>query len=553
VYIALLCATERFAPTTTLTTLVTGQKNIVIVDSDAEAAAGVKSLLLAGGCEMVHRIAHLRDLKQTLEAQGSEFALVTLEPSQVGEQLHAVRELQRHMNVAVAFVVDDRACVELVKLGGVQPSGYVMKPVEARELWVVIDAVSRMRKIEVRLHRLESRLREVQRLESIGVVAGWIAHDFNNLITGIYGAVAIAQKELGDSSPARQRLAHIERAASRAAELCQRLVVSPGNGGSIKAPLNLNEVSEEAAKLVQEGLAPTIVLQTGYAADVPPVFGVEAQLRQAVINLLTNSVEAMTNGSGMIRLVSYVRRLDEKALSKLTVPGEAAPGEFVVLEIADTGCGMEKAAVERMFDPLYSTKGSSRGLGLAAVARIVRKHRGAIEVDTSPGHGACMRLFFPAYQKSAQGLPLPDRTTAVGTAVEKGPVESGRTVLVVDDDDAVRALARWVIEKSGFPVVTARDGDEAVRLFVAEPNKFFLLLLDLTMPRMGGLEAMRKMREVKPHQKVIIATGHGESLLSEDLKGHDVDFLQKPFTPDRLRLVLQRYATGTSSNCSSTN
>lgn len=523
-------------------------KNILIVEKDTREAADVERLLLAGGCERVRIAPRIAAVPETMATFAAELLVITLEPEHVAEQLHAARELQQQLNLPIVFAVDATACVELSRLGGVQPSGYIVKPVEGRELWVVIDAVSRMRKIELRLHRLEERLREVQRLESIGVVAGWIAHDFNNLITGIYGAVALAGKELPDNSPARERLDHIERAAGRAAELCQRLMVPAGNSSNAKATLSLSEITEEAIKVAQEGCKPGIVIQTGFGVDLPPVLGVEAQLRQAVMNLLSNSFEAMAKGSGMIRVLTYSRWMDEAALAALTVPGEPQAGEQVVIEITDTGCGIPRDVIGRIFDPLFSTKGPGRGLGLAAVARIMRKHRGAVEVDSTSGHGTSMRLFFPAHHKSTYGLPMLTRSPLPMTPVAPATkLDGGRTVLVVDDDDAVRALARWVIEKAGHPVVTARDGDEAVRLFLADPGQFMLLFLDLTMPRMGGLEAMQKMRAVKPHQRVIIVTGHGESLLTEDLRGQDVDFLQKPFTPERLRLVLSKYTSPASA------
>lgn len=362
-----------------------GPKNILIAEGDRDEAASIKRLLLAGGGERVCVVENMAAVPAALEKDKAELLLLTLESEGIAEQLKAARELQQRTSLAIVFVVDATACVELTKIGGVPPSGYVVKPVDGRELWVVIDAVARMRKIEQRLHRLESRLRDVQRLESIGVVAGWIAHDFNNLITGIYGAVAIASGELPEDSPARQRLDHIERAATRAAELCQRLMVPPGSSSGARIPVSLSEIAEEAVRLVQDGVRSGVVIQTGFTAGLPTVQAVEAQVRQAVINLVTNSVEAITNSSGMVRIVTYARRLDERALASVTLPGEAQAGEYVVLEVTDTGCGMEKSLLGRIFDPQYSTKGSNRGLGLAAVARILRKHGGAIDVDSSPG------------------------------------------------------------------------------------------------------------------------------------------------------------------------
>jgi len=522
-----------------------GRKKILIIDRDAQAAAAVEALLKSGGYEFAGLAMEIDNVSSVIDVGQTDLVLMTLDANRVSAQLAAARELQNRFDVATVYLVDEAARVELEKAGGVFPSDYVMKPVIARELWVVLASALRIRKFEARILRLEARMQEVHRLESIGVVAGGIAHDFNNLITGIYGAVAIAHKELPEGSPVRQRLHHIERAATRAADLSQRLVVPPGSGSNAKARLSLNEVVEEAMKLVQKSLKPSVLVQTGFAVDLPPVFAVEAQLRQVVANLMINAAEAIGDGSGVIRVVTFIKDLNEAARDALGFPDEVKAGNYVVLEVADTGCGMEEGTITRIFDPLFSTKGANRGVGLAAVARIIRKHLGGVSVESQLSQGSCFRVFLPAHIRpphATSATAAPMETAGTAPPILSTSDGCGKTILVVDDDEAVRALAKWVIEKAGHPVMTARDGDEALRAFQADPSRFRLVMLDLTMPRMGGLETMQKMRALKPEQRIAIVTGHGENVLSGDVQEGDVGFLQKPFSPDRLRVFLSKYA-----------
>ena len=376
-------------------------------------------------------------------------------------------------------------------------------------------------------------MQEAQRLEGIGVMAGGIAHDFNNLLTGIFGAVTIAQQEAPAGSAVLQRLEHIERAAVRGAELCQRLQAQIGHGSTALALLSLDDLVEDAIKLAQSNFKPGTTLQTGFAGNLPSVRGNEAQLRQVVVNIVANAAEAIGTAGGSIRVVTYARQVDATALDALQFADEARPGDYVVVEVADTGGGMEEKNLPKIFDPEFTTKAAGRGLGLPAVGRIVRKHHGGLSVESIPGRGSVFRFFLPVVWTAS--------TSPATVAPMVTTPAAGSTVLVVDDDEAVRALAKWVVEKANYRAVTARDGDEALRVFKANPDQFCLVLLDLTMPRMSGAVAAEGLRAVRPKVPVVIITGHGEDIMAADMQGTATDFLQKPFGPDQLRAVLKRH------------
>lgn len=474
-----------------------------------------------------------------------DLMLFALDAGQVEAQLAQARELQKRWQTPLVFVVEEAVGAELVRTGAVPASGCVTKPVVAAALRLALDAARRLHEVESRLRRVEARLQEVQRLQSIGVVAGGIAHEFNNLLTGIYGAVAVARKEVPDGSAVRLRLDTIEAAATRAADLTKRLSVPAGDLSTARILLSLNELVEDSLNLLRADLKRGVSLQTGLAADLPAVRASDAQLRQVVLNLVANAAEAIGDRPGAIRVLTYSKTFPSPAVFG---EQELKPGEYAVLEVTDNGCGMDRMTLGRIFDPLFSTKDPNRGLGLATVARIVRRHRGAVEVETSVGHGSCFKAYFPvqagtapAFVDTAAGFPaeVPVRpVTAVPLAESKG---SPATIMVVDDDEGVRVMAKWIIEKFGCVAVTACDGDEALRIYREDPARFRLLLLDLTMPRMGGLETMEKVRAIRPDQPVVIVSGHNEGVVSDELPAGEVGFIQKPFTPDRLRTVLRNY------------
>lgn len=512
-----------------------GPKNILIVDDDVSAAETVASLLRQNE---TLQVVMLPDIGTVLAKKGdlhADVVLVAIDADRASAVLEGAAEIWQKLAVPVVFVVDESVRGKFEK-NGTAPTGYILEPVSARELGVVIDAAYRVNKMEMRLRQIEAKMQEAQRLEGIGVMAGGIAHDFNNLLTGIFGAVTIAQQELPASSAVLQRLDHIERSATRAAELCQRLQAQIGQGVSAQTLVSFDGLVEDAIKLAQSSFKPGITLQTAFAGNLPSVRGHEAQLRQVVVNLVVNAAESIGTAGGMIRVVTFSRQLDAAGLAPLQFAEDARPGDYVVVEVADSGGGVDKKNLGNIFDPAYTTKAAGRGMGLAAAGRIVRKHRGGLSVESVPRSGSVFRFFLPV-------VWAPSAAPATLAPIPVAPATGG-TVLIVDDDEAVRVLAKWVVEKAGFPTVTARDGDEALRVFKANPTQFCFVLLDLTMPRMGGSEVAAGLRAIRPELPVVIITGHGEEVMASEAQAGIVDFLQKPFGPDQLRAVMRRHLPG---------
>jgi PAS domain S-box-containing protein len=367
--------------------------------------------------------------------------------------------------------------------------------------------------------------RHVQKLESIGVLAGGIAHDFNNLLHVILGNADLARARLPADSPALETLGEVIRAAHRATDLTRQLLAYSGKGAFVLRHLDLSREVREMATLLRTAITKQATLVWELDPDIPSISADETQIRQIVMNLITNASDALGDSPGTITLRTG------------TAPGEEleAAGEFVYLEVADTGIGMASETLQRIFDPFFSTKFSGRGLGLAAVMGIVEAHRGLIRIRTAPGEGTAFRVLFPSACVEADAGDSPGST--------QDEWRGSGTLLIVEDEEGVRAVAERMLEGLGFHALTAEDGREAIKVVAAQGRPLAAVLLDLSMPHMGGPETLRRLRALQPGLPVVLMSGYTEQeVASHFLEGSPgpVAFLQKPFLPGDLVAVLRR-------------
>ncbi len=385
------------------------------------------------------------------------------------------------------------------------------------------------------LQQAEARLRETQRLESLGVLAGGIAHDFNNLLMGILGNAGLALNELPPASPVRATVQDIETAARRAADLTRQLLAYSGKGHFVVQPLDLSALVEESGQLLRTVISRRATVQARLAPGLPAVEGDATQLRQVAMNLLTNASDALGDQPGVIGLETALVHADRVTLTGMLL-GDALPeGDYVALEVHDTGSGMDGETLGRIFDPFFTTKFHGRGLGLAAVLGIVRGHRGAIQVESWPGQGTRVRILLPATTRPVATDPAPRVSGPVA-------VRGAGTVLVVDDEDVVRKVTRRTLERAGYAVLLAEDGLQALALLEQRHAEVSLVLLDLTMPGLGGEDTCRRIHAAWPGLPVILSSGFTADAGTADLTGAgQADFIQKPYQPAAL-LELARAA-----------
>jgi CheY-like chemotaxis protein len=337
------------------------------------------------------------------------------------------------------------------------------------------------------------------------------------------GNASLMRLELPAHSPHLASISDIEAAARRAADLCRQMLAYSGRGRFIIERVDVNTLIEDMARLLELSISKQAVLR--YHLTAAPLY-VEAdvtQLRQIIMNLVINASEAVGARSGVIALATGVARLDAEYLRTLQSFEDLPPGDYVTIEVSDDGSGMDGDTLRRIFEPFFTTKFTGRGLGLAAVQGIVRGHKGGLKVYSEVGKGTTFRLLLPASERSEAVVPRVESTPA------PGPISRG-TVLVVDDEETVRSVAARLLERMGLEVVLAGDGREGVDKFRADPARYALVLLDLTMPHLDGEETFRQLRHIRPGIRVILSSGfnHQEVLTRFAGKGL-AGFVQKPF------------------------
>lgn len=370
--------------------------------------------------------------------------------------------------------------------------------------------------------RLQKQMQQAQKLESLGVLAGGIAHDFNNLLMGILGNAELAMDDLPPLSSAREGLIEIEKAAKRAADLSRQMLSYSGRGRLMVEEIHLNTLLKEMDSLLQVSASKSAVLKYELADHLPPIRADVSQVHQVVVNLVSNASEAIESGGGIITLTTGCQTVSPDQLANTYIDDNLPGGRYVYLRVADTGCGMDNATLARVFDPFFSTKFAGRGLGLAVVLGIVRGHKGAIQVESRPGTGSTFTVLFPALETPAE--PYQEDLPGAEQWLGKG------LILLVDDEQTVRAVGQRMVEKAGFRVLCAADGLEALALFRDHAGEIACVLLDLTMPVMDGEAVLRELQKVRSEVPVILCSGYDEQLILERFRGKGLaGVIHKPY------------------------
>jgi len=387
---------------------------------------------------------------------------------------------------------------------------------------VLFKDITREKEQEAERQRIETQMQRAQKLESLGVLAGGIAHDFNNLLVGIVGNADLALLLASAGSPIQKALIKIKMAGGRASELTQQLLAYSGKKEGVQIEtIDLNPLVSEMKNLLEVSISKYVSLDMVLSVDLPLVRGDLSQIGQVLMNLITNASEAIGEHPGSIMIATGAVVLGSEECAQWTTSWDVSEGVYVFIDVSDTGCGMSASTCEQIFEPFFTTKATGRGLGLAAVAGIIRSHRGAIEVHSELDAGTTFRVLLPA----APGARLDAPPADTNELNVEGHAEG--TILAVDDEQHVRDVLSEMLETFGFEVETAGDGIEAIDIFRESPNEFCAVILDMAMPKMGGAETLRRLREIRSDIPIIICTGYIEDQTFEGT-GPSA-FLQKPF------------------------
>jgi two-component system, cell cycle sensor histidine kinase and response regulator CckA len=394
------------------------------------------------------------------------------------------------------------------------------------------DVTDRKRAEEER-RLLEAKMRDAQKLESLGVLAGGIAHDFNNLLMGILGNANLARLELAAESPALMTVSDIETAALRAAELTKQMLAYSGKGRFVIQRLDLSAVVREMTSLLGSVVSKKATLRLDLGPSLPPIEADASQIRQVVMNLLTNASDALRDEPGLITITTGEVVADREYLTSSFADEELPEGRYVYLEVSDTGCGMDEATKGRIFDPFFTTQFTGRGLGLAAVLGIVRGHQGTIRVYSEVGRGTTFKLLFPAAEAAVE--PAGEQSDPSANAWSGSGL-----ILLVDDEETVRVVARRMLERLGFRVALASNGRVALRVLEARATEVTAVLLDMMMPEMSGEETFREIRRRYPSLPIVLSSGYNEPDATARFVGRGLaGFIQKPYRVEELRETLR--------------
>jgi PAS domain S-box-containing protein len=399
------------------------------------------------------------------------------------------------------------------------------------------DIAERKRVEEERLS-FERQVQHTQKLESLGVLAGGIAHDFNNLIMVILGNADLALDELSPHAPACRNIQEIEKTSKRAAELAQQMLAYSGKGRFVIKPIDLNELVEEMAHLLNISISKKAILNYNFADNLPSFDGDATQIRQVIMNLITNASEAIGDKCGNIALSTGAMDCNSAYLNEgypASFDGPLPKGVYTYLEVADTGCGMDNETIEKIFDPFFTTKFTGRGLGMSAVLGIMRGHKGTIKIDSEPRKGTTFKILFPA-----NDLPEELATERKRNQSNTHDWRGEGTILIADDEAPVCAVGKQMLMRIGFNVLTASDGRKAVETFREHANEIICVLLDLTMPNLNGEQAFREIIRIRPDAKVVLCSGFNMQDVTQKLGDKRLaGFIQKPYTLTTLRDKLQ--------------
>ncbi|HEX6938442.1 MAG TPA: MASE1 domain-containing protein [Longimicrobiales bacterium] len=374
--------------------------------------------------------------------------------------------------------------------------------------------------------RLEEQLRQAQKMDAIGRLAGGIAHDFNNLLTAVQGHTRLLLDDVGPDDPVRPDLEEIRDAAMRAASLTRQLLAFSRKQVFQPRVIDLNAVVLETARMLRRLIGEDIELLTSLEPGLGHIRADPAQLQQVILNLALNARDAMPAGG---RITIATANTDAEIDHHLAADAGGWPGGWVVLGVSDTGTGMTPEVRKRIFEPFFTTKapGKGTGLGLSTVYGIIQQNNGRIEVESEVGHGTVVKVYLPriAVPVDAPEPPAPARDLH----------GAGQTVLLVEDDGAVRSLVRRILERKGYRILEAATGAEAVALFARDDHEVDLLVTDIIMPGMSGRELVERLRSVRPRLGVIYMSGYADDDALLDSSAHGPDtFLAKPFTPEAL-------------------
>ncbi len=406
--------------------------------------------------------------------------------------------------------IDDKTFWHLNRLGAIQQEGSV------EALILISTNITEQKQTEAAMHRM-------QKMESLGVLAGGVAHDFNNLLTVMSTQQSLALLKLPINDPLRRHLQQTMKAVERATELTHQMLNYAGRGKSEQKMINLNELVADNIHLFSASIPKNIHLSTILADRLPLLYGDRGQLQQLIMNLLLNSADAIGEEEGEVKIITRRYELHPDERSAWPWIGQLIkPGSYILLEVQDSGCGMDAITLAKIFDPFFTTKFTGRGLGLASVIGIVSGHQGGLRVESTPGQGTTFFILLPIANDL---IPIQDiAVSSFATSLH------GELILLIDDEEGICEATAEILTTTGFTVITAHDGPTGLAKFREQKTAVKLIILDLSMPKMNGEAVLHEVRKLDPTIPILLTSGYDEYEVMDRVQAYAVGFMPKPYT-----------------------
>lgn len=390
----------------------------------------------------------------------------------------------------------------------------------------MLEMSARMVGLAIERDRLEAQLRESAKMEALGVLAGGVAHDFNNLLAAVIGNADLAMMTVEKESPIVHNLDQIVNASITATDLCTQMLAFTGQGVTTVEKFDLNNVVQQTGEMLLAAMPKKVNLSFKLSESPLGIKADKSQMRQVIMNLITNASESYGNGTGTISVGTEIHNYTKKELDLFHPDASLESGQYIRIWVTDSGVGMKPEVVAKIFDPFFSAKSGGRGLGLAAVQGILRAHRGAISVDSTPGEGTTFVIILPHIDLDTQ-----EESFAMRTA----PHVTSRRILICEDDALVRDVLLTATKRAGYDVLEAADGQEAIDVFRSNSDSIDCVLLDFNMPKLNGEEVFKELRKIREDARVVLCSGFTEHEILSRFEGSGIaGFIQKPVRIDAL-------------------
>ncbi len=400
-----------------------------------------------------------------------------------------------------------------------------------------IQDITERKKVDEERQGLEKQLLQSQKMESLGVLAGGIAHDFNNILAVIMGRCSQARLK---PERAGENIPLIEKAAERAAELCRQMLAYAGKAQYVQKEVNVGELVDEMVNMLKATINQNVVIIHDRPTDISMITGDASQIRQIVMNLIINASDAIGEVQGKVFISLANTEIRVGQLYKDYLGKTINPGNYVCLEVTDNGCGMDEETKQRIFEPFYSTKFAGRGLGMSATLGIISAHKGALQLSSQPNKGTTIKVYLPLQ------VAEPAEDHSHQQIISSIPWQCDGTILLVEDEEQIKVVAKTMLEELGFTVIEASNGKEALKLYQKNAVDITLVVSDIGMPIMDGYELIRELKGLNPDLPIIVSSGFGDTVVTSRIAREDIaGLISKPYRFDQLQEVLRVVVEGT--------